>query len=36
MMDASVAYESLSNMTADRREAVARFVEKRKPASREE
>ena len=29
MMDASIAYETLSNMTADRAEAVAAFVEKR-------
>ncbi len=31
LMDASIAYEMASNMTADRREAVAAFVEKRKP-----
>jgi enoyl-CoA hydratase len=31
MMDASIAYESLSNVTADHREAVAAFREKRKP-----
>src|SRR5690606_36637006 len=31
MMDASIAYESLSNTTADHREAVAAFREKRKP-----
>ena len=31
LMDAAIAYETLSNMTADRREAVAAFVEKRKP-----
>ena len=31
MSDAAVAYEALSNMTADRREAVAAFVAKRKP-----
>ena len=29
--DAAIAYEMLSNVTADRREAVAAFVEKRKP-----
>lgn len=31
LMDASIAYEMASNMTADRREAVRAFVEKRKP-----
>ena len=31
LSDAAVAYEVLSNMTADRREAVAAFVAKRKP-----
>ncbi len=31
MMDASIAYESLSNVTADHREAVAAFREKRVP-----
>lgn len=31
MMDASIAYETLSNMTADRAEAVAAFREKRAP-----
>jgi len=31
MMDASIAYETLSNMTADRAEAVAAFQEKRAP-----
>ena len=31
LMDASIAYESLSNMTKDRAEAVAAFVEKRRP-----
>lgn len=30
-MDASIAYETLSNMTADRAEAVAAFRERRKP-----
>jgi len=29
--DAAIAYEILSNLTTDRREAVAAFVEKRKP-----
>jgi len=29
--DAAIAYETLSNLTTDRREAVAAFVEKRKP-----
>jgi enoyl-CoA hydratase len=29
-MDASIAYETLSNMTADRAEAVAAFRERRK------
>jgi enoyl-CoA hydratase len=29
--DAAIAYETLSNLTIDRREAVAAFVEKRKP-----
>lgn len=31
IMDASIAYEALSNQTADHREAVAAFREKRKP-----
>lgn len=31
MMDASIAYEMMSNMTADRAEAVAAMREKRKP-----
>ncbi len=31
MMDASIAYETLSNMTADRAEAVAAFIDKRAP-----
>ena len=31
MMDAAIAYETLSNMTADRAEAVAAFREKRAP-----
>jgi enoyl-CoA hydratase len=31
-MDASMAYEALSNLSADHREAVAAFVEKRRPA----
>jgi len=31
LMDASIAYEMASNSMADRREAVAAFVEKRKP-----
>lgn len=31
IMDASVAYETVSNMTEDRREAVKAFAEKRKP-----
>lgn len=31
LSEAAIAYEILSNMTADRREAVAAFVEKRKP-----
>lgn len=31
LSDAAVAYETLSNMTADRREAVAAFLEKRTP-----
>jgi enoyl-CoA hydratase len=31
MMDASLAYEALSNRTADHKEAVAAFREKRKP-----
>ncbi len=31
MMDASIAYEMMSNMTADRAEAVAAFREKRAP-----
>ena len=31
MMDASIAYEMMSNMTADRAEAVAAFREKRSP-----
>ncbi|MDX2233653.1 MAG: enoyl-CoA hydratase-related protein [Hyphomonadaceae bacterium] len=31
LMDASIAYEMASNVTADRREAVRAFVEKRKP-----
>jgi enoyl-CoA hydratase len=30
LSDAAIAYELLSNMTADRKEAVAAFVEKRK------
>jgi enoyl-CoA hydratase len=30
-MDAAIAYEMATNMNADRREAVAAFVEKRKP-----
>ena len=29
--DAALAYETLANLTTDRREAVAAFVEKRKP-----
>jgi enoyl-CoA hydratase len=29
--DAAIAYETLSNLTNDRREAVAAFIEKRKP-----
>ena len=32
MMDASIAYEMMSNMTADRAEAVAAMREKRKPS----
>jgi enoyl-CoA hydratase len=31
LSDAAIAYELLSNMTADRKEAVAAFVGKRKP-----
>lgn len=31
MMDASMAYEALSNVTADHREAVQAMIEKRKP-----
>jgi enoyl-CoA hydratase len=31
MMDASIAYETLSNMTGDRAEAVRAFREKRAP-----
>lgn len=31
LMDASVAYEMMTNLTADHREAVAAFLEKRKP-----
>lgn len=31
LMDASVAYEMMSNLTDDHREAVAAFLEKRKP-----
>lgn len=31
LMDASIAYEMMSNVTADRREAVRAFVEKRAP-----
>jgi enoyl-CoA hydratase len=31
-MDASMAYEALSNLSADHREAVAAFLEKRRPA----
>jgi enoyl-CoA hydratase len=34
VMDASVAYEALSNRTADHAEAVAAFRSKRKPAFR--
>jgi enoyl-CoA hydratase len=30
LSDAAIAYELLSNMTADRKEAVAAFVEKRR------
>ena len=30
--DAGVAYESMSNLSADHQEAVAAFREKRKPA----
>jgi hypothetical protein len=31
LLDAAMAYELLSNSLADRREAVAAFVEKRPP-----
>lgn len=31
IMDASIAYEAMSNQTADHKEAVAAFLEKRKP-----
>jgi enoyl-CoA hydratase len=31
MMDATMAYEGLSNITADHQEAVSAFREKRKP-----
>lgn len=31
LMDASIAYESMTNETADHREAVRAFIEKRKP-----
>lgn len=32
VMDAAIAYEAISNTTADRQEAVRAFVEKRKPS----
>jgi enoyl-CoA hydratase len=35
-LDASIAYETLSNMTADRAEAVAAFRERRPPRLRGE
>jgi enoyl-CoA hydratase len=31
MMDASLAYEALSNRTADHAEAITAFTEKRRP-----
>jgi enoyl-CoA hydratase len=31
VMDAAIAYETMTNLTADRQEAVSAFVEKRKP-----
>ena len=31
VMDAAIAYETMTNQTADRQEAVNAFVEKRKP-----
>jgi hypothetical protein len=31
MMDASIAYEMISNLTADRAEAVSAMRERRKP-----